>query len=339
MDWIKRNLLFVIGSVVALVLMGLAGFYLWTGLAKNEEALTKLNESYAKLGELNKQRPHPGDDKTDNVKAAKEQEAAVRGFISRTSKVLQQVPAIPGSTNVDSAALAAALRQTVDQMRKDASARGVQIVTNYHFSFTAVKDRIMFDRAGVAPLATQLGEVKAICDVLFAARVNAIDSIRREKVSVHDTEAQLTTDYLDHATITNEIALLSPYEISFRGFSPEIAAVLAGFANASYGFVVRAVNVEQSSGAGAALATGYGEIAPVAAPYNPNPYGNRYGPGGGRRGFAEEGGFTPPAPVAPAPGTAPVGRGGLQTLLDEKQLKVTMLVEVVKPVVATPTAR
>lgn len=333
MDWIKRNLLFVIGSVVALVLMGLAGFYLWTGMAKNDEALTKLNESYGTLKSLNDQRPHPGDEKTDNVKAAKEQEAAVHGFISKTSKVFQQAPAIPASANVDSGALAAAMRQTVDQMRKDASSRGVQIVTNYHFSFTAVKDRIMFDRAGIAPLAAQLGEVKAICDVLFAARVNAIDSIRREKVSVHDTEAQMTTDYLDHTTITNEIALLSPYEISFRGFSPEIAAVLAGFANAPYGFVVRAVNVEHSGGAGAGvLATGYGEMAPVGNPYNPNPYGNT------RRAFAEEG-FAPPAPVAPAPGTAPAGRGGLQTLLDEKQLKVTMLVEVVKPVVANPTSK
>ena len=179
MDWIKRNLVFVIGSVVALVLMGLAGFYLWTGMAKNDEALTKLNEDYAKLGELNKQNPHPGDDKTDNVTAATNQTASVRRFILQTTNVFQQAPAIPASANVDSGALAAAMRQTVDQMRKDASSRGVQIVTNYHFSFTAVKDRIMFDRAGIAPLAAQLGEVKAICDVLFAARVNAIDSIRR----------------------------------------------------------------------------------------------------------------------------------------------------------------
>ena len=49
MDWIKRNLMFVIGSAIALVLMGLAGFYLYTGMTKNDEAVTKLNEAYRKV--------------------------------------------------------------------------------------------------------------------------------------------------------------------------------------------------------------------------------------------------------------------------------------------------
>lgn len=332
MDWIKRNVLFVAGSVVALLLMGLAGWYLWSGMSKNDEALVKLNESYAKLNELNKQKPHPGDEKTDNVKAAKEAQAIALGFISRAnSKVFQQIPAIPAGGNLDSSALAGSLRQTVDQMRKDASSRGVQVVTNCHFSFTAVKDRIMFDKAGVGPLAIQLGEVKAVCDILFAARVNAIDGIRREKVSVHDTESQQTTDYLDKTTITNDIAMLSPYEISVRCFSPEIAGMLAGFANSPYGFIVRSINVEPAVLNATGLGAGAfgGELQGM--PSNP------YFPGGRR--FGDEMIPGQPQPFAPVAGAAPVGKGGLQTLLDEKQLKVTMLVEVVKPIDTNPTAK
>ena len=38
MEWIKRNLLFVLGSVVSLVLMVLAALYLMKGMSKNEQA-------------------------------------------------------------------------------------------------------------------------------------------------------------------------------------------------------------------------------------------------------------------------------------------------------------
>ena len=54
MDWIKRNIMFVAGSVVALVLMGLAGFYLYSEMGKNSKSLEKLNAEYAELDRLNK---------------------------------------------------------------------------------------------------------------------------------------------------------------------------------------------------------------------------------------------------------------------------------------------
>ena len=39
MDWIKRNLYFLVGSFVALVLMGLAGWYLYSKGQENAETL------------------------------------------------------------------------------------------------------------------------------------------------------------------------------------------------------------------------------------------------------------------------------------------------------------
>jgi len=323
MDWIKRNLMFVIGGAIALVLMGLAGFYLYTGMSKNDAALEKLNAEYATLNSLNTQNPHPGDDKTDNITAAKDQDKAVSAFISsKAAMVFKPIPSIPDSTNADNSMLAGALRRTIDQMRKEASARGVQVATNYYFSFMAERDRIMFDKAGLLPLSVQLGEVKAICDVLFAARVNAIDNIRRERVSVHDVEAQQSTDYLDRITVTNEVALVSPYEVSVRCFSAEIAALLSGFASSPNGLIVRAINVEPSVlGGDMGVAGGEGMPYMQQPVYQPQPYT--------RRMMGEEGGYRPPpAPVYVPP--APAGRGGLPTLLDEKQLKVTLLIEVVK---------
>ena len=44
MEWVKRNLGLVIGSVVALALMGLAGFYLWTQMQEDKAVTAQLEE-------------------------------------------------------------------------------------------------------------------------------------------------------------------------------------------------------------------------------------------------------------------------------------------------------
>jgi hypothetical protein len=335
MDWIKRNLLFVIGSTVAVVLMGLAGYYLYSGMGKNNGALEKLNAEYAELDRLNKQSPHPGNDKTDNIKAAREQEASVRAFITKASKEFRPVPMIPEAGELDEQKFAAALRRTTEQMRKSAANAGVQLTTNYLFSFTAERDRIQFDKSGLVPLATQLGEVKVICDVLFAARINALDSIRREKVSVEDRGAQQTTDYLDKTTATNEIAVISPYEVSIRCFSSELAAILSGFASSPHGLVVRAINVDPAILGGAAggefgggmpgfVSPAMNQPQPIVAMEDPaTAMARRYGRA-----------ITPTFAAPAAPATP--AKGGLPTLLDEKQLKATLLIEVVKLNVKNP---
>ena len=98
------------------------------------------------------------------------------------------------------------------------------------------------------PLSVQLGEVKAICDVLFQAKINSLDNIRRERVSDDDLKGP-QTDYLSEKSVTNELAVLSPYEVSFRCFSSELAAVLAGFASSPCGLMVKTINVESAPAA------------------------------------------------------------------------------------------
>ena len=75
MAWIKRNLFFVIGAVIALALLGVAGFYNFSAWKQNADEREKLNAAYAELKRLNQQSPHPGDGKkVDNIKLAREQQ-------------------------------------------------------------------------------------------------------------------------------------------------------------------------------------------------------------------------------------------------------------------------
>jgi hypothetical protein len=189
-------------------------------------------------------------------------------------------------------------------------------------------------------MAMQLGEVKAICDVLIRAKIHALDSLRRERVSSDDAAGN-QTDYLSIPSLTNELAVLSPYEITFKCFSPELAGVLGGFATSPYGFLVKNIALEPA----VALTTETTSVTAVTPqpvpvpvtptyPTTPNPYTQRYGNLGGDGEYRPN---TPgyPRPVTPIPQpvqVAPVAPRptGLQTVLDEKQLKVTLLVEVVK---------
>ena len=99
MIWIKRNLFFVIGGVLALGLLGAAGFYDYASWKRNSAAFDKLNEVYNTLRELTNQKPSPGNDKINNIEAAKQQEARLRDWIRQAQQYFQPIAPIPNPTN------------------------------------------------------------------------------------------------------------------------------------------------------------------------------------------------------------------------------------------------
>ena len=345
MDWIKRNLYFLIGSLLALALMGFAGWYLYSKWELNNEILGKLDEQYAKLKRLNEQNPHPGSGKIDNIKIAKEQQQELRAYIQKSRQYFQRCPPVPvpESSRLTSQEFSSALSRTIDQMLREATKTSVALPPKdskgqtYSFSFAAQRESLAYAPGSLEPLSVQLGEIQAICAVLFQAKVNALDNFRRERVSEDDLKGP-QTDYLPDKSVTNELAVLSPYEITFRCFSPELAAVLGGFASSPYGLLVKSINVEMAPASAASEQTA-GPVAQPTMTYTPPPraeapasaeaaFNARYGLGGGRAAPRPPAQPTYSQPVASAP--APANRGGLPLALDEKQLKVTLMLYVVK---------
>lgn len=373
MDWIKRNLYFLVGALVAVALMAWAGFYLFSKLNLNNEKMTQLNEQYSKLDQLNRQNPHPGTPKTDNVKAAREQQQELTKVVEKIRSLYKPIPRIPDVEKVNSQEFTAALRRTIDQLQKQATNSSVAIPNNYSFSFEAQKPRVTFAVGSLEPLSVQLGEVSAICDVLFAAKINALDNIRRERVSPDDSSGP-PADYHERKSVTNEMAVIATYDLSFRSFSGELAAVLAGFASSPHGMVVKTINVDPAP-ATQQLIDPYAAVAAPTPYYVPTPmpspgmeseaammarrYGAVGGGGGGEASMAARygvdagpggsslGGVPLRTPGTPAPGYAPApaynpytsgavpqpapgGRGGLPTVLDERLLKVSLSLDIIK---------
>jgi hypothetical protein len=305
MGWIKRNLFFVIGGLVTLGLLGAGGFYIYKDWARNSEASDKLNEIYGTLKSLQQQKPAPGNEKIDNTKLAKEQDKQLRAWIEAAGKYFQPVPPVPPGS-VTSESFAGALRRTIDTLQHEADDAGVVLPPRCDFSFSAERPLVKFADGSLDPLAMQLGEVKAVAETVFSARVNALDGIQRVRVSVDDATGS-QGDYIDEHPVTNDLVVITPYVITFRCFTPELSRVVGAFATSSNTFLIKSINVQPASSTAVAPGDAAG-MPPGAMP-------GRYG----------EAGLMPAQPVQPAP-----GKGGLQTVLKEQLLRISLEVGLVK---------
>jgi hypothetical protein len=283
MSWAKRNLYFLISCVLAVGLLGAAGWYCYSSWQSNNSSWEKLNQDIDELTQLGNQK----DDKVDNIKTAGEQAREARGRAEALRKFFLPVPSIPNTNRIDDRGLARAVRDSITQMRVTAAQNNVMLPQDFTFSFSAQREKAVYAASSAEQLAKQLGEIKVLCDTLFSNRVISIESLQRERTS--DDAAAATGDYLDVMSVTNNNIIVTPYQATFRCFSPELANVLTSFASQPDGIVVKALNIEPE------------DLAAADTP-------------GGTTG-------TPAAMAI---------HGGLPVVVDEKKLKVTMLIDFVK---------
>ena len=309
MTWIKRNLFFFIGTALAVGLLVAAGVYGFGNWQRNETASSALTGAYTTLETLNNENPSPGNDKVNNIQTAREQERQLHDWIQQAKQYFQPIPPVPNPTNgvVTSEAFAAALRRTIDQLQHEADGTSVTLPPQYGFSFEAERRLVKFAPGSLELLAKQLGEVKTISEILYAAKINSLDGLRRVRVSDDDTRGP-QSDYLNESAVNNNLAIFTPYEVTFRCFSQDLANALSVFASSPHGFVVKNISVQTMTTT----------AAPSASP-----------PGGEMTG-AQPPPYAPQNQPAYQPPSAPIGRGGLQTVLDEHILSITMKIEVVK---------
>jgi len=316
MPWIKRNLLFVVGLAVAVALLGFGIFFYLLGnrvtsIAVDEELNSK-NVEYTGLVDS---KPAPSQENITEAKAQQKNLAAFKDTL-RT-----QFAVLPAPDSLDDAGFKNLLDRTIDALGKQADRNGVRIPkltenSRYAFTFDTQIKQLEFSQKSLKPLTAQLLDVQDICRALFESKVHTLEAIRRTPVSTNDITP--TGNYIAKKISTNSMtgAAVFPYEVTFQCFSAELANVLAAFANAETLYVIKSVNIERGSieaaGAGVGAASMGGMNSVLA---------NRYGLAG--RGV--------PQPAAgPRPGEA---------VLDDKPLKVTLNIEVIKmPAVAPAPA-
>jgi hypothetical protein len=310
MAWVKRNLGLVIGGVIALALLGVAGFYLWTSYQKDSEVTAQLDDTTQRFKTLLNRPLHPGDErgKVNNIELVKEENKRLEQFLSgvRTKFGKREIP-----TNISNRDFRALLDNTVHDLQKSADSLGITVPGKKDYWFTFAPEKSAVEFKNVEMLTHQLMDVKDLCEILFSAKIHDLAGIRRVPASSDDNNA---TDFLstEKKPTTNEFAIVTPYELRFQGFSSELARVLDRLVTAKRCFVVRTIGVDKAP-------TEDASAAPTSMPsFLMDP---RYG--GGRYG----GRYAPPAPVA-APSAAP--RRPSNILLDENKLLIVLQVDAVR---------
>ncbi len=310
MAWFKNNLVFVVIVAVAFSLLGLAGWFTFDQYTNAETVALTLADATQQYKDLNSKPVLPGDSKTNNIELAKLENTRLADFSARVTSYL--APAnVP--TNLDNLNFSIRLNESISKMRIDAAKANVVLpITNgYWFTFASQKSAVEYK--GIENMAAQLYDVEGIIKILYDARVHSIAQLKRPPATPDEPN---NGDFLTRNAKTNEAAIVTPYEVTFTGFSSELGRVMQGLANATNCFVVRTVGVGIAGGPASAKLT---TPAFIAAP-------NQYGQGGMNRysGMMPQMGF----PAAGKP-KAP------NALLDENKLRITLQLDSVRMQAAT----
>jgi hypothetical protein len=339
MAWVKRNLFLVIGGMVALALLGSAGYFLYTKYSGDQAVTEELNQSTTDLKTLVNRDPHPGTDKVDNIGAAKVEHKKLQTALGQIRQYFQQT-----STNQPSSReFRAMLDNAVAALQSGAERSGVKVPEDYWFSFSAQKASTAFSTNIVGTLGAQLMDIYDICNILFNSRIVSLEKVKRVSAGQDDggggsgltsLVAGASDDYVDAKAATNQWAVVVPYEVTFQAFSSELADVLEGLIRSRQCFVVKNLMVERADAepqidpaTGLPSGTSSTETQPAFNPYA------RYGV---RPGMPMMRGMSPEmmrryglgSPMA-SPTTAPKpSRPGV--LLEEKALRFTLSINSVR---------
>jgi hypothetical protein len=347
MDWIKKNLILVLSGLATLAAIGAAGFFFYTRLTAEQEVDTQLTTLRETLNQLQTKVPFPSD---DNVQAAKEQEKELLAFKAKAERFFKPEAAPQIKNDADFGYL---LLTTLARLHKTAQADAVTLPTNFYFGFTVQKDLLQYDTTTMNMVCAQLSDIDALCQILFRARIYELMGVKRAAVSTNDTAAMENTaqdlpikDYLTNRKITTNQtvrAVISPYELTFKCASPELAATLEGMERAPYGFLVKYLKVEPAD----SISEEPGAQESGRTTYTSR-YGNmsaadmkRYGFAGRRPMMGRPPSMPTPTTAAPDTTAAAAVPKKPGTVLKEKPLRVSMYIEVVKllPPSATPAGQ
>jgi hypothetical protein len=317
MAWLKKNLVLVATGAVALLLLGVAGYFLWSKYTQEGEVTAKLAEQSTELDTLAKKKPHPGTEKINNISAAKDQDKRLQEFIADARKTF-----VPGDypTNLESGQLKLLMDTTIDELVRTASRSGVKLQSDYGFTFGTLRRQMSFERPQIQPLAAMLTDIRNVCLRLFQARILALDGIRRCTVSTLDTPGP---EFWNKRPTTNDFAVLVPYEFTFHCFTDELAQSLESLYRSPQAFLIKNIIVDPSPSQLLEKPAETGEPSMPAMPmmnFQQLQMMMRYGMRG------RYGPMMPPPQEVPA--AAP--KSGFTTMLEEKPFRAILQIETIR---------
>ncbi len=336
MAWIKRNLFFVITMVAGLGVTGYCGYLLYSAMSDNDAANSQYASDANSLKDLQHKTPVAS---KENISAAGSDVERVRTLLEGYRKSFAAFPTPPALGEREFKDF---LQKDINQFGTQATNAGVGLPPGFAFAFSQQIDKLNYPTECIAPWMVELEEIQAILNILYNAKINYLESIKRPSAGLNDLGSG---DIGQFATVNNQMGVVTPYVVSFRAFSTEIANVLAGVAASSNCFIVKTIFVTPSraplpqvtelEAAPAAMAVqSYRPMSrPVPQPSFTQPSSGFHGGRGGAYGGGMR--SAPPMRMQPAPSAAApvaaVAPTAPVTVLRETPLFVTLYIDLVKP--------
>lgn len=207
MDWVKNNIGLVIGGLLALFLMILAGGFLYTQMKAEGSAQSNLEMGFTDLRKLLTRNPHPGDPEkgVDNIGAVKTEQERLSSNLLLPLRKLFKPFVVP--KDLDNFKFKSLLEEKVASMQRAAERSGTDLPmegdTKYSFSFSDIRPKVDFASETLAPMAFQLLQIEALSQVLFDAKVHSINAIQRHEIHEPEEDETGEQDVYGTASQTN----------------------------------------------------------------------------------------------------------------------------------------
>ena len=312
MLWLKRNLFFSLSLLVILGFFGYGCFYLYSNWAESGDTQRALEETDSNLKKIYES-PGVFPSKT-NITVLRDQEKELKDFIAKANTAKTR---IEFDARITPSNFKTLLDNSLADLNKQADASRITIGQR-DFSFSAIKPLVSFPEGSVPLLAEELADIKALCAILFRSEITSVDNLRRIPVCRPDAEAAGSVDYHPLAGRTNELTgdATMVYLVTFQGFSESLASVLDNIQRSPNGLSIRLLTV----GPGNLAKSTPVATQPAFAPPPGVPFTRNAPPAAG--GTPSRG------------GAAPTPTRRLDTLADEKAFRVSMVIEISKPLLA-----
>lgn len=333
---------FLLSLVAGLVLTGYCGYLFSGDLKQNAVVNTEFQGYVTQYNALQKKPVYPSD---EHIQQAKAELGQVTEFEDQVNKAFSPYTPHPKE---DEKGFSEYLENTIAELKTQATNASVALPDTMAFGFTDQRGKLRYPLENIEPWMQQLTEIKALCNILFGAKINSLAMFRRVALSPTNDLILNPDDTFPASKVTTSAETKTPYKIEFRCFSRELAAVLDGLAQSGNCFIVK--NIVVSPADVKSLGQNPPAAEPVASapppppppPTSRRPDAARVAPPSGGvltmdeilalRRARSAGGSGAPAPArgGTAPASAAPAPAAPSTALQQHLLYITLSVDAVK---------
>ena len=181
MAWIKRNLFFVLSMAAGLILTGYCAWLFYGDYKRNAAVKQECQDNEAQYDKFLNQCSFPDGNEHRVGQGRREPTEGVGGGSAQNIH-----PPQPAPTRLDDQRFSAYLENTIFELRSKATNAEVGLPDKIAFGFTDQQNKLKFPPENIQPWMRQLAQIKALCDILYRAKINSVASFRRVPVSPTD---------------------------------------------------------------------------------------------------------------------------------------------------------